>query len=276
MKTLKNHTILYDADCPLCRAYTSAFIKTEMLDEKGRVPFQITGGEFCPGLNSSRAKNEIALLNRENGEVTYGIDSLIKILGNRFKFIEVIFRFGPLKFIFKRIYSFISYNRKVIVPAKANSKADFECIPDFRLDYRIAYLLFTWLVSSFILLNYSKLLTGIIPPSSFHREFFICGGQIIFQFISVGLLNKNKVADYLGNMMTISFAGSLLLLPAMILGTVTSIFPPLFFAGYFMLVVAFMLLEHFRRMKILELGWWPSVSWVLYRVIVLSVLIFIK
>ncbi|HET6989996.1 MAG TPA: DUF393 domain-containing protein, partial [Bacteroidia bacterium] len=66
MKTLKNHTILYDADCPLCRAYTGAFIRTEMLDEKGRVPFQITGGAFCPGLDSSRAKNEIALLNREN------------------------------------------------------------------------------------------------------------------------------------------------------------------------------------------------------------------
>ncbi|HET6991214.1 MAG TPA: DUF393 domain-containing protein, partial [Bacteroidia bacterium] len=172
------------------------------------------------------------------------------------------------------IYSFISYNRKIIIPAKADPDAGFSCIPDFRLDYRIAYLLFTWFISSLVLLNYSKLLTGLLAPSTFHREFFICGGQIVFQFISVGLLNKNKVADYLGNMMTISFAGSMLLLPAMIIGSVTIIFPPFFFAAYFLVVVGLMLLEHYRRMKILELGLWPSVSWVVYRVIVLSIIIF--
>ncbi len=39
MKTLTNQTLLYDEDCPLCRAYTSGFIATGMLDEKGRKPY---------------------------------------------------------------------------------------------------------------------------------------------------------------------------------------------------------------------------------------------
>ncbi len=32
MKTLENQTLLYDEDCPLCQAYTSAFVKTGILD----------------------------------------------------------------------------------------------------------------------------------------------------------------------------------------------------------------------------------------------------
>ncbi len=35
MKTLHNHVIFYDADCPMCNLYTNAFVKTGMLDSNG-------------------------------------------------------------------------------------------------------------------------------------------------------------------------------------------------------------------------------------------------
>ena len=37
MKTLENQTLLFDEDCPLCRIYTSRFIKAGMLDENGKM-----------------------------------------------------------------------------------------------------------------------------------------------------------------------------------------------------------------------------------------------
>lgn len=40
MKTLKNHLILFDAECPMCRVYTQVFVKTGMLDENGRAAYQ--------------------------------------------------------------------------------------------------------------------------------------------------------------------------------------------------------------------------------------------
>jgi len=40
MKTLKNHMILFDAECPMCRVYTHAFVKTGMLDHNGRSSYQ--------------------------------------------------------------------------------------------------------------------------------------------------------------------------------------------------------------------------------------------
>jgi len=36
MKTLANHIILYDEECPMCFAYTKAFIKLDMLPKNGR------------------------------------------------------------------------------------------------------------------------------------------------------------------------------------------------------------------------------------------------
>ena len=84
MKTLKNHTILYDEVCPMCNAYTSAFVKTGMLDKDGREPYQNMSCNYASKVDTLRAVNEIALVNKETGEVEYGIRSLFIILGNSF------------------------------------------------------------------------------------------------------------------------------------------------------------------------------------------------
>ena len=39
MKTLSDHTLIYDNDCPLCVGYTNAFLKIKMLDKNGRKAF---------------------------------------------------------------------------------------------------------------------------------------------------------------------------------------------------------------------------------------------
>ncbi|HTF02396.1 MAG TPA: DCC1-like thiol-disulfide oxidoreductase family protein [Bacteroidia bacterium] len=273
MKTLENHTMVYDADCPLCMAYTNAFVSTKMLDKEGRIPYQQVGGEFCPGMDAERAKNEIALVNRETGEVKYGLDSLLTILEMRFRWIGKVARIQPLNFFIQKFYNFISYNRKVIMPAPPRTSGMYDCTPTFKLKYRLAYIAAVWLITSLVLVKYSTLLTGFIPETNFTREFLICGGQVVFQLLAVGFFAKGKIMDYLGNMMTVSLIGALLLLPAFIIGSILTGLPAEVFIAYFMGVVGFMLYEHARRMKILELGWWPSVSWVLYRMIVLGIIL---
>lgn len=314
MKTLENYTMVYDADCPLCMAYTNAFVSTKMLDRQGRIPYQQVGGEFVPGMDAERAKNEIALVNRETGQVTYGLNSLLTVLEYRNRWIGKVARTQPLNFLIQKFYNFISYNRKVIIPAPRRESdgvsgttqatcgvgnpipaqslsgsselpryrgVTYDCTPTFKLKYRLAYILVMWLLTSLTLVGYSKLLSGMIPATDFFREFLICGGQVVFQAISVGIvalvqrreMNSQKIMDYLGNMMTVSIFGALLLLPVLLIGAVFPAIPAAVFLAYFMLVVGVMLYEHARRMKILELGWWPSVSWVLYRIIVLGLII---
>ena len=60
MKTLANHTLLYDEDCPMCNIYTAGFIKTKMLDSAGRKPLIAINESEEIYIDIERAKNEIA------------------------------------------------------------------------------------------------------------------------------------------------------------------------------------------------------------------------
>jgi hypothetical protein len=267
MRTLKNHTILYDADCPMCKAYTSAFTATGMLDTNGRAPYQQMPDFACPLIDHQRAVNEIALVNKTTGEVTYGIESLFRIIVNSFPVFGPLFRFHPFTALMRKVYAFISYNRKVIIPAPTTNTHTLQ--PTFRLRYRLAYLLFTAFVVGYILTGYTRTLTGLLPNGSPYREYAIAAGQLAFQGLIITTYAPKKTWDYLGNMMTISLAGALLLLPAILIHPSKNVA-----AGYFLVVAAGMLTEHIRRTKLLALGWLPTITWITYRILILILLQF--
>jgi predicted DCC family thiol-disulfide oxidoreductase YuxK len=268
MKTLKDHLILFDAECPMCRVYTKAFVSAGLLDKDGRAAYQNMQVEACPMLDRQRAVNEIALINKKTGEVSYGIESLFKVFGAALPALTSIFEYKPFIWLMSKIYAFVAYNRRVIVPS-TNSDYTFRLQPTFMLEYRVAYLLFTWILTAYILSGYANLLNGLLPQGHSSREYLICGGQIMFQGVLISFINNGKRWDYLGNMMTISFGGALVLIPALVLSKWADL-DPLFYAAWFMAVAGLMFLEHIRRSKLLKLGWVLTISWLLYRIIVLA------
>jgi hypothetical protein len=249
MRTLKDYVILYDEVCPMCNLYTGAFVKTGMLDENGREPYQKMDCRLQGLVDTRRAVNEIALVNRHTGEVFYGIRSLFRVLEHSFP----VFR--PLC--------------RVIMPAAEAGSPEHN--PSFNLKYRLLYLLFTWLVTATLLYAYSHLLEGVIPASNFYREFLVCGGQMVWQGLILFLLDRKKLWDYLGTMMTISFAGGLLLGAVSLWGGLVD--EPLFFAGAFLSVAGLMLLEHIRRTKLLGVASIITLTWIAYRVILLFIIL---
>lgn len=273
MKTLKNHLILFDAECPMCRMYTSAFVSSGLLDKAGRTAYQELPAQVCPLLDRRRAANEIALVNQETGEVTYGIESLFKIFAAAIPFLKPFLLFKPFVLLMSKVYAFIAFNRRVIIPP-ARQENEFKFQPSLRVDFRITYLFITWFFTALILSHYAILMTGLLPDGSGWREYLICGGQIFFQGLVISLVNKNKCWDYLGNMMTISFAGALLLLPGLALAQWQDL-PPLFYAGWFFGVAGLMLLEHIRRSRLLEIGRALTFTWILYRILVLIFILLI-
>lgn len=265
MKTLNNHTLIYDNECPMCNIYSKGFIKSGMLDKNGREAFTELSFKNKNLIDFNRAKNEIALVDHEKNKVIYGLDSLLLIIGNSFPTLEKIARIQPLYWFFKKLYSFVSYNRKQIIP----SKKDMEeaCVPDFNLKYRVAYLSFVVIFSGYILSIFSaKLNTDL--SQNFWREFAICSAQIIWQTLFLKSYLKDKVWNYLGNMMTVSLIGTLLLIPALFLNL-----NPVFSTVYFGIVVFIMFLEHIRRCRILKLNFLPTFSWMIFRMTVLAILI---
>ncbi|TSD64050.1 DUF393 domain-containing protein [Inquilinus sp. KBS0705] len=271
MATLNNHLILFDAECPMCKLYTSAFVHTGLLNKDGRAPYQQLTPDACPMVDRQRAVNEIALINQETGEVSYGINSLFKVIGAAMPWFKPLFEFAPFVWFMTKVYAFISYNRRVIIPTATDT---YQYQPEFKLKYRLAYLIFTWAITSVVLTRYAVLLGGIMPVGNLYREFLICGGQVFFQGGIISMFNKSKRWEYVGNMMTISFAGALLLLPVVLLAGVIGQYPVVY-ASYFMLVAGLMFLEHIRRSKLLHIGWALTISWASYRVIILLAIIYI-
>ncbi len=271
MRTLRNYALIYDDQCPICQVYTKALVVTGVFEKKGREAYQVMDNQTCTLIDKDRARNEIALVNKKTGEVNYGLDSLLKVTYYIFPFAKYIFKIKPIYWLFKIIYSTISYNRKIIMPS---GRTNDVCTPDFHLKNRSRYIIFAWIMTSYLMYKYSFHLGEYLPKSNYGREFFICGGQIIFQAMILWKIKFETKMDYLGNMMTISLVGSILLGFGILSGKLFSIQSSNFYLAYFGFVVFLMLLEHNRRAKILALGLTPTISWVIYRIIILIFIFF--
>lgn len=271
MKTLNNQTLLYDDDCPLCNLYTTGFIKAEMLDQNGKKPFSNLTEEEQTFIDIEKAKNQIALVDNKNRTVIYGIDSLLKVIGYSFPWMEKVGHFSPVKFLLKKLYSFISYNRKVIIPNKAENGKDLQCVPTFSYKYRILYIAFATFMTAVTLYNFSGLIPDL-PKGNFNRELILALGQIVFQSLFLVKFDKEKILNYAGNLMTVSLYGSLILTPILVLNQFINI-PETIILGWFGMTVLIMFIEHFRRVKLLELPNYLCYTWVIYRIIALIVIL---
>ena len=268
MKTLQNHTLIYDNECPMCNIYSKGFIKSGMLDESGREAFTELSFKNKNLIDFNRAKNEIALVDHNKNKVIYGLDSLLLIIGNSFPTLEKIARIQPLYWFFKKLYSFVSYNRKQIIPSKNDTENS--CIPDFNLKYRLIYIGFVVLFSGLVLGIFSSKL-GLNLNQNFAIELIICLGQIVWQTLFLRMYLKEKIWDYLGNMMTVSLIGTLLLVPVLFVNLSL-----VFNLVYFGIVVFIMFLEHIRRCRILKLNLLPTISWMLFRLTTLTIIIWLN
>jgi len=269
MKTLNNHSLIYDTDCPLCVGYTNVFTNYNLIDEKGKKPFSKLTEEDKEIIDMHKASNEIALINTKTKEVIYGVESLLTIIGNSFPIISKIGNLKPINYILQKCYKLISYNRKVIITVKQTKHS---CIPDFNIKYRWTYIIFCSLISSLILNQYSSLLTSFITDTTFIRELIMCSGQILFQGIIIYTLVKKDSLNYLGNMISISFFGSLALIPILFINNFISV-PELFNIIYFGFVVCLMILEHKRRVSFLTLPIYLTFTWVIYRLLWIPILL---
>lgn len=268
MKTLANQTLIYDEDCPLCRAYSGAFVKIGMLDDNGKMPYsELTACEF---IDYKRAANEIALVDNVNKKTIYGIDSLLAVIGASFPIVEKIGHFTPIHFLLTKLYRFISYNRKVIMPNPKSAKNHVQCLPDFNIRYRILYIVFATLATAATLYAYANLLPTF-GKGNFLTEWNLAFGQILFQAIFLIRKDLNTILDYIGNLVTISIFGSLLLTPMLIISEF--LFVGEFVSmNYFAVVATIMFIEHFRRVELLQLPKLLCATWVLYRIGFLAIL----
>ncbi len=271
MKKLENQTLIYDEDCPICNIYTSKLIKAGIVDENGRKPYSEINENEEIYVDLKRATNEIALVDSKNKTVLYGIDGLLKVFGHSYPLIEKIGTIKPINYVLKKMYKFISFNRKVIAPSKEKKDISIKYIPDFNYKYRLLYIAFTSVITTIVLCYYSNLLS-FFPNTTIGRELLLTLGQMVFQGIFLTHLKREKIMNYLGNLMTVSLMGSLLLLPILVISMFLKI-PEALSIVWFGATVILMLLENYRRTKILELPFHLNITWIAFRIIVLLIIL---
>lgn len=270
MKTLENQTLLYDEDCPLCSLYTKGFITAGMIDENGKKPYCQLSEEEQNFIDVKRASNEIALVDNKNKTVLYGIDSLLKVIGYSFPWMEKVGNWKLVNFFLKKLYSLISYNRKVIMPSAKRAERKLECIPEFNLKYRFIYIFVATLITILTLYKCSQLIT-LLPIASIIREVLLAIGQIGFQILFLTQKKYKIIINYIGNLITVSMLGAIILLPIIVL-SIFFVLPQLFILGWFGITVCIMILEHYRRINILNLPKFLTVTWIVYRIIALLII----
>ncbi|HAA16709.1 MAG TPA: DUF393 domain-containing protein [Cytophagales bacterium] len=274
MQTLANHTLLYDEACPLCQWYTGAFVKHGFLDEQGRTQFQAEACQWAPALDMDRARHEIALVERATGHVRYGIDSLFAILQHRWPICQRFFAWKPFRWAISKFYSFISYNRKVIA-VDTRPVMEQACQPDFHQGYRLAYLLFAVFLVVVTVTPYADHIVPLIPEAGYGRELVIMAGMLLTQGLLLWRQSWQTRITYWGHMMTVSVIGALLLLPVLFATPLLAWMGlgPDFYVGWLTLVIGLMTAMHWKRVKALQLPGWLTLTWLLFRFLVLLLIL---
>jgi predicted DCC family thiol-disulfide oxidoreductase YuxK len=146
-KTPFNKALIYDDNCPLCKAYTNVFVQTGFLKKENRIAFSdLQMSEF--DIDWNRAKHEIPLVDKDTKKVVYGIDALTTVLQQKFGFLSFFMNLKPIHWFFKKLYKLVSYNRRLIVADAGNTTCGFDCRPDFNLKYRLLLILVLMAISS--------------------------------------------------------------------------------------------------------------------------------
>jgi len=268
MKTLENHTLIYDCECPLCNAYTGGFVKYGLLDEKGRTAYRDFA--FDSTIDRKLACNKIALVNNTTHEVTYGIDSLLKILASRFPLIGKIGSVGIVHSFLELLYAFISYNRKMIAPGKVQS--DQACVPSRNVWARGAFVLFCAAAVHVLVTWYFNAYCAAYKTPGLHvPDFALFCSQLLLQGITFRLLRQKGFYDYAGHMSFVSLLGALSMLLAGVAFKVLAAFGV--FVGFVAIVVygavlMVMFYEHMHRVKLYGWSGWLCLSWVVFRLLI--------
>lgn len=245
---MNSKIIIYDDNCPLCSAYTNAFVKTGMIDKAGRKDFSSIEPTLIEKIDMKRSINEIPLLDTETNEVWYGIDALLEILQQKIPGIKKAGNIKPVKWLLQKLYKFISYNRRVIVAAKKQTTG-FDCTPDFNTRYRFMFMAVFLIFNTLMLFPLQYYVLGKSIFNSNITSLQVAHAIFVFINITIGLLLKRiDRYEYLGQINMIAVMAILFCVPLIIINRYVDLADGLFNTYYLGMLTLFVVYEYFRRM----------------------------
>jgi predicted DCC family thiol-disulfide oxidoreductase YuxK len=244
--TSNNKVMVYDDNCPLCNAYTSAFIKIGLLEANGRQAFSEATTNIMYRLDAHKSRNEIPLLDTVTNETWYGLDAMLEVISAKYPLVKKLANIAPIKWFLLRLYKLISYNRKVIV-AVPKTNSTYDCTPDFNSKYRLSFLLIvSCICSAFISPAYQFFSVSAIANISLKQVYLAVIILWLIIFIVPKIVNPLMAYHYWGQLAMLCLISILLTLPLMIIGKIV-LLSSVVKGLYVLCLLAFVIKEALRR-----------------------------
>lgn len=244
-----NYILIYDDKCPLCAAYTGLFVKTGILTNEGRKSFTTVDEAVLQKVNVERSKNEIPLIDTAAGKVYYGIDALLELLNTKLYGIKTIGNLHPVYWGLKKLYQFISYNRKVIVATKCG-KGQYDCSPEFNYKWRFIFLFVFLTFNTLALFPVQQyvMANSIFSSSTIYDVQLLHGVLVSSNLLLALTLSKQKAVEYLGQ---VNMLATIVILCLLALAGINKygIVNPVINNLYLLGLTIFIFKEYLRRMN---------------------------
>lgn len=197
--------VVYDASCPMCRLYTKGMALADSGSHLTRIGSnQLTDRAVISRIDPHRAKHEIPLVDLDGGETLYGVDTWIYAIGQRSGQLTNLLSLHWFRAFLQKLYAFISYNRRIIVTSAPGRWQLLDLQPDFRLNYRLAFVL--------LVMGLAGSLHHVLFSSFGWPVFVLMGGQFSLVSLYIWLTKRpdflETMLDYCGHLgMSLSLGG---------------------------------------------------------------------
>lgn len=269
MKTIVSYkAIIYDSECPLCVAYTNAFVQLGIIGSGERISFaELSQQEFISRLDPQRQGNEIPLVDLRGGKTLYGLDALLCLLGRRWPRFAKVCSTQPLYGFFLQLYALLSFNRRVIL-AKNYCSNRYSCAPAYHKNYRLAFLLVAALISALVTWLFGEAVSKTIPAAaalSGFRMLVVCSPGWILTLAAAVLFMKGDRLTYAGNLAALQIIGVLVLLPASLIAPFLPAVAGFVFCALSVACSSGLMLRgHIRRAGLLGLSQGWTIAWLFF------------
>lgn len=263
MKATATKALIYDNTCPVCKLYSSGFVKYGFLEKENRIAFShLDRQEFVCRMDLQRSRHEIPLVDLQSGETIYGLDALLFLLAQKWPATRILNK-TPFYWFFKRLYALVSYNRRIIA-ASEKQEIKFDCTPDFNMKYRVVFIAFAVLFSSLVTWWFGVSAAHYLDADNGGcKMLLIAGSGWCLQMMLAFLFMKKKRIDYCGHIAALMMTGVLILVPGILAAALTQYHYPAIPLLSVCISSITMLWQHIKRVKILQVSQAWTLLWFL-------------
>lgn len=135
---MKKYSIVFDNKCAVCNRGVKALQSIGFMDlNQGIELDQFQSNELACNVDLERACDEMAVINNQTLDVSYGYEGYINLLSVNHKRLASLLSTKGVKLFLNPFYLFIASNRRVIAPVQPSPTT---CSPKLKKPYRFAFL----------------------------------------------------------------------------------------------------------------------------------------